>query len=159
LSKVLIDTTYLLPAAGIRVEGVPPDATRRIKDAGHQVLVSEISLLEILAKGAKLASEGRADPSRVSLAIKSILSDGSIEKVGAYDNDDEGGAMTMLAIELRRHHSDFLDCLILASAASRSDALLTEDAGMAKNDDLMKAVLSRKPTFRVLTLRALLAGQ
>ncbi len=49
--RVLIDTTYLLPAAGIRVEGVPADAVRRIKEAGHQVLASEISLLEVLARG------------------------------------------------------------------------------------------------------------
>jgi hypothetical protein len=67
----------------------------------------------VLARGAKLASKGKADPGRVSLAIKSILSDSSIGKVEAYTED----TMTM-AIELRRHHNDFVDCLILASAAN-----------------------------------------
>jgi PIN domain nuclease of toxin-antitoxin system len=151
VARVLIDTTYLLPAAGIGVEGVPADATRKVKDAGYEVLASEISLFEVLAKGAKLVAEGRADPGRVSLAIKSILSDGSIGKVDAYTED----TMTM-AIELRRHHSDFVDCLILASAANECDALVTEDAGIPRNDDLMKAVLQHKPKFRILTLRAIL---
>jgi len=151
LARVLIDTTYLLPAAGIAVEGVPPDAIRRIKDAGHEVLASEISLFEVLAKGAKLVSEGKADPGRVSLAVKSILNDGSIGKVEAYTED----TMTM-AIELRGHHSDFVDCLILASAAKECDTLITEDSGVPKNDDLMKAVLRHKPKFRILKLRELL---
>ena len=151
MAKVLIDTTYLLPAAGIGVEGVPADATRRVKDAGFGALASQISLFEVLAKGAKLVSEGKADPARVSLAIKSILSDGSIGKVEAYTED----IMTM-AIELRRYHSDFVDCLILASAANECDTLVTEDADMPKNDDLMKAVLRHKPKFRILMLRALL---
>ena len=133
---------------------MPPDATRRVKDAGHEVLAAEISLFEVLAKGAKLALEGKADPGRVSLAIKSILSDGSIGKVGAYTEDAMG-----MAIELRRHHSDFVDCLILASAANECDALVTEDVGIPRNDDLMKAMLHHKPEFKVLTLKALLARQ
>jgi PIN domain nuclease of toxin-antitoxin system len=154
VTRVLIDTTYLLPAAGIGVEGVPVDATRRVKDAGYEVLAAEISLFELLAKGAKLVAEGKADPGRVSLAIKSILSDSSIGKVEGYTEE-----MMTMAIELRRHHKDFVDCLILASAASECDALVTEDAGIPRNHDLMNALLLRKPKFRILALRALLAQQ
>ncbi|HVC27794.1 MAG TPA: PIN domain-containing protein [Nitrososphaerales archaeon] len=154
MPRVLIDTSYLLPAAGIGVEGVPADAIRRIKTAGHEVLASEVSLFEVLAKGAKLASQGKADPGRVSLAIKSIMSDHSIGKVGAFAED----TMAM-AIELRAHHADFVDCVIVASAANECDALVTEDAGIPKNDGLMKAVLRRKPGFRTLTLKALLARE
>jgi PIN domain nuclease of toxin-antitoxin system len=152
LARVLVDTTYLLPAAGIGVEGVPADATRRVKDAGHVVLASEISLFEVLAKGAKLVSQGKADAGRVSLAIKSILSDSSIGKVDAYTED-----IMAMAVELRGHHADFVDCLILASAVNECDALVTEDEDIPKNNDMMKAVLRRKPEFRILALRTLLA--
>jgi PIN domain nuclease of toxin-antitoxin system len=153
VARVLLDTTYLLPAAGIGVEGVPGDATRRVKSAGHELLASEISLFEVLAKGAKLVSEGKADTGRVSLGIKSILSDSSIAKVETYTEE----TMAM-AIEFRGHHPDFVDCLILASAVDRCDALVTEDRGILKNDNIMKAVLRRKQRFRILTLKALLAG-
>jgi predicted nucleic acid-binding protein len=151
LPRVLIDTSYLLPAAGIGVEGVPADAIRKIRAAGHEVLTSEISLFELLAKGAKLASQGKADPARVSLAIKSILSDSSIGKVGAYAEET-----MVMAIELRAHHAD-LDCVIMASAVNECEALVTEDVAISKNDGLMKTVLARKPDFRTLTLKALLA--
>lgn len=151
MTRVLLDTTYLLPAAGIRVEGVPADAARKVREAGHAVLASEISLFELLAKGAKLVAEGKADRGRVSLAVKSILSDASIGKASAYAE----GTMAA-AIEFREHHSDFVDCLILASAAGECDALVTEDAAIPKNRGMMDAVLRRKPGFRVLTLSALL---
>lgn len=152
MTRVLVDTTYLLPAAGIAVQAVPADALRRLKEAGHEVLASQISLFEVLAKGAKLASEGRADAERVSLAVKSILSDASVGKADTYDED----TMTM-AIEFRRHHNDFVDCLIVAAAASHCDALVTEDSAIAKNGDLMKAILRHKPEFKILALRDVLA--
>lgn len=118
------------------------------------MLACEISLFEVLAKGAKLASEGRAEAGRVSLAIKSIQSDSAIRKVGAYTDDTMS-----TAIDLRRHHSDFVDCLILASALSECDVFVTEDAGIQKNEDLMKTALQLKPKFKVLTLKGLLGGQ
>jgi PIN domain nuclease of toxin-antitoxin system len=154
MARVLLDTTYLLPSAGIGVEGVPADAIRRIKASGNEVVASEISLFEVLAKGAKLASQGKADPDRISLAIKSVLSDGSIGKVDPFSED-----AVEMAIELRAHHADFLDCVIIASAASQCDALVTEDAGIPRNDGLMDAVRRRKPEFRTLTLKALLARE
>jgi len=147
----MIDTTYLLPAAGIAVAGVPTDATRRVREAGHSLLASEISLFEVLAKGAKLVLEGKADPGRISLAIKSIQSDTNIGKVEPYTE----GIMA-LAIELRRHHDDFVDCLILASAANECDVLVTEDAGITRNDNLMNALRQLEPNFKVLSLGALL---
>lgn len=133
---------------------MPPDAIRRMKDAGHEVTAAEISLFEILAKGAKLVIDGKADTARVSLALKSILNDPSIGKASAYAEE----TMAM-AIELRRHHSDFVDCLILASAANECDALVTEDAAISKNDGLVQAILRRNPKFKILTLKALVAGQ
>jgi len=151
MPRVLIDTSYLLPAAGIGVEGVPADAIRKIRAAGHEVLTSEISLFELLATGAKLASQGKADPERLSLAIKSIMSDSSIGNVGA-----NAGETMAIAIELRVHHADFVDCVIMATAANECEALVTEDAAISKNDGLMKAVLARKPDFRTLTLKGLL---
>jgi hypothetical protein len=154
VTRVLVDTTYLLPAAGIGVAGVPPDALRRIGEAGHKIFAAEISLFEVLAKGAKLVAEEKADAGRVSLAVKSILSDESISKVGSYADD-----MVAMAIAFRSHHSDFVDCLILASAVNECEVFVTEDAGIPKNDGLMKAVLQRSPEFRVLALKALLARQ
>ena len=64
-----------------------------------------------------------------------------------------------MAIELRSYHADFVDCVIMASAASECDVLVTEDAGMSKNEGLMKEALRRKPNFKTLTLKALLARE
>jgi predicted nucleic acid-binding protein len=150
MPRALLDTTYLLPAAGIAVEGVPPDAIRRVREAGYDIRVSDLSVFELLAKGAKLASQGKADPERVLLAIKSILSDSGIGKVGAYKESTMAAA-----VELRSHHADFVDCVILASAASECDAIVTEDSGITTNAGLKKVVLSRNPEFKFLNVKGL----
>ncbi|MDE1854281.1 MAG: hypothetical protein KGI38_11130 [Thaumarchaeota archaeon] len=82
--RVLVDTTYLLPTAGIAVEGVEKDLLKRAPAGAHEVNPSDISLFEIPAKGAKPSSERLAAEERVALAIQSILDDERITKVSAY---------------------------------------------------------------------------
>jgi len=147
-----MDTTYMLPLAGIAVKGVERDALRKLRASGHEVFASDISVFELLAKGGKLAAEGLADEERVLLGVRSILEEEGVRKVVAYDDE-----VARTALALRRHHPDFIDCLILASALQSSDALATEDEDLTRNETLMKVVKSSNPKFVISAFRKLLS--
>jgi PIN domain nuclease of toxin-antitoxin system len=154
MSRILLDTTYLLPVAGIQVQGVERDTIKRARSLGHQLFISEISLFELAAKGAKLAKDGLANKERLTQAVQSLVSDESLGKVGAYEEE-----LLPLAVDLRQNHSDFVDCLILASAVSACEMLVTEDALLADNNELMEAVRKIKPEFVVASSKRLLGSR
>ena len=114
--KALLDTTYLLPAIGVAVSGVARDAVLRVREAGHRTVASAVSVLEVAAKGGKLVAERRLDRRRLVRGLRAIAAD------------------------LRSLHPDFLDCVLLATAAAESDVFLTEDRGLLR--------LARSEAFR-----------
>lgn len=115
MARILLDTTYLFPFAGINVRGIERNAVERASARGHQLSVSEMSLFELAAKGAKLVEDGSADAERIAQAVQSIVSDETLRKVRPYED-----GVLPFAIALRRHNSDFVDCVILASAVMTS---------------------------------------
>ncbi|MDG6914710.1 MAG: PIN domain-containing protein [Nitrososphaerota archaeon] len=150
----MLDTAYLLPVAGIKVKAIQSDTMKQARLLGHQLFVSEISFFELAAKGARLAKDGLVDRGRLEEAVLSLLSDASLKKVGVY----EEGPLS-LAIDLRRHHSDFVDCLILASAMSACEILVTEDDVLASNDGLAEYVERTRPGFLITSSKRLLAAR
>lgn len=150
--RVLLDTTYLLPLAGISVEGVEKNALRLIRERGHELFISEVSLFEMLAKGAKLAADRHVDEDRISLAIRSILQDQRISRITPYQD-----GVIKSAVWLRRYHSDFIDCLILASALEVCDILVTEDERLSRNEGVTDIISQTKPNFTFSTHKRLLS--
>jgi PIN domain nuclease of toxin-antitoxin system len=121
--KVLLDTTYLMPAIGVSVKEISPDTLGVIRGGGHEAAISEVSLLELSAKGAKLVASGALTADRVIRGVIAAKRDEELEKIPIVDEDLLG-----TAISLRGRLRDFLDCLILSSAINRCDVLLTEDS-------------------------------
>jgi PIN domain nuclease of toxin-antitoxin system len=154
MPRVLLDTTYLLPVAGIQIQGVERDTIKKARSLGHQLFISEISFFELAAKGAKLARDGLANRDRLAEAVQSLVSDESFGKVNVYDAE-----LLSLAIDLRQHHSDFVDCLILASAVSACEILVTEDELLTGNNELKEFVRRTKPEFLITTSKRLLASR
>ena len=56
--RLLLDTTYLLPALGISVKGLPRDVPIKLAKAGHQIYISDITVFELSAKAAKQIATG-----------------------------------------------------------------------------------------------------
>jgi predicted nucleic acid-binding protein len=154
MKKILLDTTYFLPFAGISVRGIERDAVKRASAIGHELFVSEMSLFELAAKGAKLVGDGSADPERVAQAVQSISTDEKLRKVRLYD---EG--VLPLAIALRPHNSDFIDCVILASAVSTCEILVTEDELLLRSNEIIKLVRKTNPRFLIYDFQHLLRSQ
>ncbi|RLI11832.1 hypothetical protein DRO33_03435 [Candidatus Bathyarchaeota archaeon] len=120
--RLLLDTTYFLPAIGIAVKGVPRDAVVALIERGYEVSMSEISFFELSAKGAKYVAAGVLTPERVTRGIRALLYDNRVGKVPVYDTP-----ILLTAFELRKVLGDFIDCLILSTAINRADVLITED--------------------------------
>mgnify|MGYP000097141610 FL=1 len=117
---MIIDTTYILPLAGVAVK---TDLLRAIAenllkgiDFGD-LKVSLVSILELQAKASRL----NVPPSRVYRAIDVIFR--SLKVVPFYKC-----GIIEKAHELRKYPLDYVDRVILATAISLGEDLATEDS-------------------------------
>ena len=117
-----MDTPYLLPAIGVSIKGLPKDALIRMIQKGHQISISNISVFELSAKGAKHVATGTLSAERVTRGISAIVYDERITVVPMHDS-----SVLLMAFKLRRMLNGFIDCLILSSAINQNDAVLTEE--------------------------------
>lgn len=152
--KLLLDTTYLLPAIGISVRDVPRDALFELLGAGHEIYISEITIFELSAKGARYIVDGRLDAERASRGVRSIVYDERIEKVSTY-----GTPVLRMAFRLRRLLSDFIDCIIASSAINTCDILVTEDKdiqGLTDEGSFREILRAVNPEFKIHSVKKVL---
>ena len=148
--RLLLDTTYLLTAIGISIKGLPEDAPIKLIKKGHQISISNITIFELSAKGAKHITIGNLTAERVSTGIRAIVYDDRITRIPIHDS-----SVLLTAFKLRRKLSDFIDCLILSSAINRNDVLVTEDEhiqNLRKNREFQELLQTTNPKFRIQTL-------
>jgi len=148
--RLLLDTTYLLPAIGVSVEGIPRDAAVKLIEKEYQISISDVTIFELSANGAKHIAAGVLTAERVSRGIRSIVYDERMAKVPIHDS-----SVLLIAFKLRNMLSAFIDCLILSSAINRNDALITEDEEiqkLRKNRMFQELIESINPKFKIQTL-------
>ncbi len=120
----MLDTTYVLPLARI---GVDTDLLMAVVENKTSVKLSEltislISLFELQAKAAKL----RIPAKFVNESIRSIVDNFTVRPFS-------DPRVMNLSFELRRQIADYIDCIIIATAAAQREALVTEDSRIWKN--------------------------
>ena len=121
--RILLDTTYLLPAMSFSVKGIPDDVVLRLIAKNYLIFVSSISLFEMEAVGSKYVLKGHLSGVDVIDGIKAIKLSPDLKII---DHNDE--RVIKKAIELNRTLPDFIDCIIVATAVMYCSALLTEDS-------------------------------
>jgi len=146
--KLLLDTTYLLPAIGISVKDLDEKAVLNLANKGHELLISDVSLFELSAKGAKYVVEGRLSPERVCRGINAIVYDERIKITRMHES-----SILLTAFRLRKLIDNFIDCIILSSAINHVEALVTEDEDLHK---LSEEISSLRPGFKVQRLKEIL---
>jgi len=154
---VLLDTTYFLPAIGISVKDLPKDAPLKLMQKGHQISLSDISIFELAAKGAKHVALGNLAAERVTRGIRALVYSDAVEVISMRET-----TLLLTAFKLRGVLSDFIDCLLLSSAINLCDVLITEDEDihdLRKNKDFNDLVASINPKFKVQTLMENLQAQ
>ena len=152
--KLLLDTTYFLPAIGISIKELPNDAPIKLIAKGHQISISDISLFELSAKGAKHITDGTLTPERVTRGIKAIVYDDAIETIPIHGNN-----LLLTSFKLRRIVNDFIDCLILSSAINQCDTLITEDSdiqNLKKNKEFNELLTTTNTAFKIQKLTEIL---
>jgi PIN domain nuclease of toxin-antitoxin system len=152
--KLLLDTTYFLPAIGITIKELPNDAPIKLLSQGHQISISDISIFELSAKAAKHITEGKLTPERVTKGIKAIIYDDTIETIPIHNNN-----LLLTAFKLRSILNDFIDCLILSSAINHCNALITEDndiQNLKKNKEFNELQKTTNTTFKIQKLTEIL---
>jgi predicted nucleic acid-binding protein len=151
---LLLDTSYLLPAIGISVKGLPRDALLRLIKKGYTVSISDISIFELSAKAAKYISQGTIPAERVTKGIRAIVYEEALEKIPIYETP-----LLHIAFKLRGVLKDFIDCLILSAALSHCDTLVTEDIhihNIKQSKEYISLLTTHNPNFTIKTLDEML---
>jgi PIN domain nuclease of toxin-antitoxin system len=148
--KLLLDTTYFLPTIGVSIKEIQKDALLTLIAKKHQISMSQITIFELSAKGAKYIKEGQLSPERVTRGISAIIYNDAIETIPMHDT-----TILQTAFKLRKMLNDFIDCLILSSAMNNSEAIITEDKeiqSLRKSSEFYGLVADSNPGFKVLKL-------
>ncbi|MEM3608071.1 MAG: PIN domain-containing protein [Candidatus Bathyarchaeia archaeon] len=151
--KLLLGTSYLLPIIGVSIKDFPRDTMIKLIKRGYQISISDITIFELSAIGAKHAVLGRLDAERVCRGIRAILHDERITRIPIHDS-----SILLTALELRRMLSDFIDCLILSSAMARSEILITEDKDiqdLSREEEFQEFLKKKKSEFKIQPLHAI----
>ncbi|MHA1974028.1 MAG: hypothetical protein ACTSW1_13600 [Candidatus Hodarchaeales archaeon] len=124
--KVLLDSSYFFPLISVEiVESSREIIPFLIEFLDVKIQYSLITLFELSAKGAKLVNSGLLIQNDVVKGINALLAWEKIEITSPWS-----GEIQRLAIDFRHDHSDYIDCLILATAVVRSNILVTEDSNI-----------------------------
>jgi PIN domain nuclease of toxin-antitoxin system len=148
--KLLLDTTYFLPAIGVSIKDMQKDALLTLIAKKHQIAMSQITIFELSAKGAKYIKEGQLSPERVTRGISAIIYNDAIETIPMHDT-----TILQTSFKLRNMLNDFIDCLILSSAINQCEAIITEDneiQSLKKNIEFQNLVTDQNPNFKILKL-------
>jgi predicted nucleic acid-binding protein len=123
--RVLLDSTYLLPAVGIEID-LPEELLELLFSLNHQFIVNELSLFELFGKASRHMAGNEAAKGRFYTGMKSLLSS-KIEFKPIFTLD------TLPVIcELHELIKELPDCLIVATARVYADVLLTEAEDIPK---------------------------
>jgi PIN domain nuclease of toxin-antitoxin system len=147
-----------MPAIGISVKGIPSDIIIKLLKRGEENLaISEMSIFELSAKGAKYSSAGKIPLEKVLAGIKAVTANDRITKLPLYEEEQ-----LKIAIQIRRSLKDFIDCLILSSALIHCDSLITEDGSISdlkENETYKHLVAAYNSGFRIQSFGEILASK
>ncbi len=126
---MIIDTTYLLPLARIEIDTdlLRDIAEGKTKIRFEDITISEISIFEMQAKAARLG----IPPHYVIEAVEAIEKAFRIEPFNKPQ-------IIETSFSLRKEINDYIDCIILATAITLKEDLITEDTLILKRKQNIK---------------------
>jgi len=126
---LIIDTTYLLPLTRIHVDTdlLKAAAEGEIDLKLENLTVNLISVFELQAKAAKLGVPSKF----VTEAADAILTTFRVEPFHKPE-------IVEISFELRKSIQDYIDCVIVATAATLREDLATEDTLVLANRKQIK---------------------
>ncbi|MCK4848863.1 MAG: hypothetical protein KAT16_07570 [Candidatus Heimdallarchaeota archaeon] len=121
--KIFFDSTYFFPMINVEIEKSSPQIVSVIhQDKSFELQYSSITLFELSAKGAKMIKSGKLTHKDVIDGINALKVWKDVKSIDPWN-----GEVQRLAFDFRIDHTDYIDCLIVASAVIHSDVFLSED--------------------------------
>ena len=148
--KLLLDTTYFLPTIGVSIKELQKDALLLLMAKEHQIAMSQITIFELSAKGAKFFKEGQLTPERITKGIRAIVYNDAIETIPMHESN-----ILHTSFKLKNILNDFIDCLMLSSAINYCNAIITEDTpiqDLKENSEFQNLLANQNPDFKILKL-------
>ena len=126
---MILDTTYLLPLAKIGVDAdlLLAIAEKKTKLQLEDIDVSLISLFELQAKAAKL----RIPADVVNNSTKAVLK--TFDVIPFSES-----AVVETSFRLRNQMTDYIDCMIVGTAAARHEDVVSEDSKIWRARKLLR---------------------
>ena len=126
---MILDTTYLLPLARISID---TDLLKAIADGKvgwklEEVTVSMISIFELQAKAAKLMVPAEFVVDAIEAIFRAF-------KVEPFHRPE----IIKVAYDVKNLVSDYVDCVIVATATVLKEILATEDSQILSNRELLE---------------------
>lgn len=137
-SKILLDTTFILPTLGIDTGEEAAEGLKRLADSKAQIHISRFSILESLWAAARLSKTEDFDPERFQLGLRSILETTRYKKV------DENSQTFIQALNLYNlGHKDIIDNILYTTSTNLNLKLLTLDTELKQfiNNQGLKDIL------------------
>jgi len=121
--NLFLDSSFFFPLISIDVKEFSKQLiSELLENEGFEIFRSEMVTFELSAKGTQLVNKNLLEIEDVIQGLNALVYNSTIHVVPIYYSE-----IQILATLLRRDHSDFIDCLTLASAVHYSDTFITLD--------------------------------
>ena len=151
--RVLLDSTYLLPALGIEiVEGwTKKNLLFLLQNEALSLYYVDLSLFEIYTKILKLIIQKKitADVHEIQKAFDSIVVSNNLKRIKWYNHlvDPE------FLLKMKELHEDSIDCMLFYISLLTCDCFATYDLSLINNirssDEMIEWVKDLNPEFTV----------
>jgi len=123
--RVLLDTSYFMPLIKVQVKDIPASILQNLlSNPRVEIHYCDITLFELAAKAMHLIVSGEPiDIHDVRIGIDAIENETRFER----DQWTKHPYILELTASFRKIHTDFIDCLILATAVCYAEAFATLD--------------------------------
>ncbi len=137
MHTILLDSSFLFPYIQIDVKSVSnKDLLKLIESRESNIVISDISLFELSAKGNKYVQQSIIAPTDLTNGLNTIVNEVQLSRIPIHYSE-----IQLLAFKIGKLHKDFIDCLILATAYYNSDIFLTLDDELLNLEDKFRKEL------------------
>ena len=130
MSRLVLDTSFILPFLGVEVEGVDPGLVEEYAEQGYELLYPLLAvpeLLGVLAKVVERRGLGGLPPEALE-GLEALLAGEDVKLVAPRLEHLE----TALRLRLAGHR-DLFDCILYATALHEEASLLTLDGELLES--------------------------
>ena len=151
--KILLDSTYFFPIIDIEIsEGwTKNQLLSLLQDPAHDLYFCDLSVFELYTKAMKLIIQHKIDISinQIQNGLQSLLNTDRFQKIIWWEHLYESD----IVLELKRQHSDSIDCELFYLAVVNCEIFATFDRTMLKrfksNKNVVDWIKKVNPSFRI----------